>query len=97
VLFVVVNSELRERIRKTEGDTVRLELELDSTPVAIAIPQVLQRALARDTEAKTNFDRFTPSQRLAYVRWITEAKQVTTRDRRLATTIQKLHRGEKLN
>ena len=97
VLFVVVNHELRERIRKSAGDTVRLDLEVDTSPVEVPIPPALQRALAHDSKASGAFHRFTPSQRLAYARWIAGAKQEATRDRRVATTIEKLRRGEKLN
>jgi len=96
-VFVVVNSELRDRIHKSSGDTVQLELELDSTPVKVSIPPALQRALAHDATAKAVFNGFTPSQRLAYARWVADAKQVVTRDRRVATAIEKLRRGKKLN
>ncbi len=96
-VFVVVNSELRDRIHKAKGDVVRLELELDSGPVEIQVPPVLQRALARDSRAKSAFTSFTPSQRRAYVRWIAGAKQDATRARRVAAAIARLRRGEKLN
>jgi len=95
-VFVVVNSDLRERIHKSPGDTVRLELELDSSPVRVPMPLALRQALAHDPIAKATFNKFTPSQRLAYVRWIVAAKQDVTRDRRVASTIEKLRRGEKL-
>ena len=97
MVFVVVNSEPRDRIHKSKGDVVRLELELDSSPVKIQVPPALQRAFVRDSRAKSAFDSFTPSQRLAYVRWIGGAKQDATRDRRVATAIERLRRGEKLN
>lgn len=96
-VFVVVNSELRELIGKSPGDTVRLELELDSARVEVPTPPALRRALARDSRAKATFHKFTPSQRLAYARWIAEAKQEATRDRRVALALERLRRGEKLN
>ncbi|MCI4370455.1 MAG: YdeI/OmpD-associated family protein [Thermoplasmata archaeon] len=96
-LFVVVNSELRERIGKSEGETVRVELELDASPVVVDVPPALRRALDGDAAAKSAFAKFTASQRLAYVRWVSEAKQEATRDRRVAAALQKIRRGEKLN
>jgi len=96
-VFVVVNSDLRDRIHKSKGDVVRLELELDSNPVEIQVPPALQRALARDPRARSAFNSFTPSQRLAYIRWIDGAKQDATRDRRVVGAIERLRRGEKLN
>jgi hypothetical protein len=96
-VFVVVNSELRDRIHKSKGGVVRLELGLDPSPAEIREPLALRRALARDPRAKSVFNSFTPSQRRAYVRWIAAAKQDATRDRRVATAVERLRRGEKLN
>jgi hypothetical protein len=96
-LFVVVNSEVRDRIGKSDGALVRLELELDASPVVVDVPRSLQRALDRDRSARANFAKFTASQRVAYSRWVAEAKQEATRDRRVAAAVEKIRRGEKLN
>lgn len=96
-VFVIVNKEMRARIGKKEGKTVRLELELDPTPVAVHVLPALRQALDRDPKAKAFFSAFTPSQRLAYVRWIADAKQDATRDRRVTAAVKKLGRGEKFN
>jgi hypothetical protein len=96
-LFVVVNSEVRDRIGKSDGALVRLELELDASPVVVDVPPSLQRALDRDRSAEANFARFTASQRLAYSRWVAAAKQEATRDRRVGAAVEKIRRGEKLN
>jgi uncharacterized protein YdeI (YjbR/CyaY-like superfamily) len=96
-VFVIVNNDMRARIGKKEGETVRLELELDSSPVVVRVPPALRQALDRHPKAKAVFEAFTPSQRLAYVRWVAEAKQDATRDRRLAAAVEKLGRGERFN
>jgi hypothetical protein len=96
-LFVVVNSHVRDRIGKSEGATVRLELELDATPIVVDVPAALRRALEGDRSAQANFAGFTASQRLAYSRWVADAKQEATRDRRVAAALEKIRRGEKLN
>jgi hypothetical protein len=96
-VFVIVNNDMRGRIGKKEGETVRLELELDSSPVVVQVPPALRQGLDRHPQAKAVFAAFTPSQRLAYVRWIAEAKQDATRDRRVAAAVKKLGRGEKFN
>jgi hypothetical protein len=95
-LFVVVNSDVRDRIGKSDGAPVRLELELDATPVVVDVPPSLRRALRRDPTARANFAKFTASQQLAYTRWIADAKQDATRDRRVAAALEKIARGEKL-
>lgn len=95
VLFVVVNNDLRNRIGKTAGDSVRLELGVD--PTLVTVPPAFRQALARDPKAKVAFEGFTASQRQAYARWISDAKQDTTRARRVSSAVDKLHRGEKFN
>jgi hypothetical protein len=96
-VFVVVNNAMRERIGKTAGATVRFELELDSKPVVVRLHPMLRDALDSDPKARSIFDGFTASQRLAYVHWVAEAKQDATRDRRIVAAIGKIRRGEKLN
>jgi hypothetical protein len=96
-VFVVVNSEMRARIGKTEGQTVRLELELDSRSVVFRVPPAFRQALHSDSKANAVFEALTLSQRLAYVRWIAGAKQDATRDRRVVAAIKRLGRGERFN
>jgi hypothetical protein len=96
-LFVVVNSEMRARIGKADGDSVRLKLELDSRRVTVRMPTDLRQALRSQPAARAFFETLTSSQRLAYIHWITEAKQLSTRDRRLKLTVHKLGRREKFN
>jgi Bacteriocin-protection, YdeI or OmpD-Associated/Domain of unknown function (DUF1905) len=96
-VFVVVNQEMRERIGKTDGQSVQFVLDIDTTPPVVDVHPALKGALDKDAKAKATFERFTVSQRLAYVRWIADAKQDATRERRVALAIEKIRRGEKFN
>lgn len=96
-VFVVVNDAVRGLIGKTAGATVRFELEIDPTPVVVELPPAFRSVLNKDPTAKRNFEGFTASQKLQFTRWIADAKQAATRERRVATAIEKLRRGEKLN
>jgi uncharacterized protein YdeI (YjbR/CyaY-like superfamily) len=60
-------------------------------------PPYLVAALKKNARARATFERFTPAQRREYVEWLTEAKQETTRERRLATTIEWLALGRQRN
>ena len=60
-------------------------------------PPYLVAALRRNAKAKKTFDGFTPSQQREYVVWLTGAKQESTRERRLATTVAWLAEGKQLN
>lgn len=63
----------------------------------IIVPDELTKALNKNREAKAVFDAFSPSHRKEYVSWITEAKTETTRDKRIATTIEWLLEGKDRN
>jgi uncharacterized protein YdeI (YjbR/CyaY-like superfamily) len=60
-------------------------------------PPYLLAALKKNAKARATFEGFTPSQQREYVTWLTEAKQESTRERRLATTIEWLADGKQLN
>lgn len=60
----------------------------------LAIPDYLTKALSRNQAAKSAFDKFSYSHRKEYVEWITEAKTETTREKRLATTVEWLSEGK---
>ena len=60
-------------------------------------PPYLLAALRKNAKAKKTFEGFTPSQQREYVEWLTGAKQESTRERRLATTVEWLAEGKQLN
>jgi uncharacterized protein YdeI (YjbR/CyaY-like superfamily) len=60
----------------------------------LEIPADLQAALNKKKSALATFESFSPSHRREYIEWITEAKQETTRRKRLSTTIEWLSAGK---
>lgn len=52
-------------------------------------------ALARDAKAKANLEAFPPSAQRDYFEWISEAKQDSTRQKRIATAIEWLAEGKR--
>ncbi len=58
------------------------------------VPADLAAALKRNARARTNFGKFSPSNRREYVTWITEAKREETRLRRLAQAIEWMEAGK---
>ncbi|MFZ0891820.1 MAG: YdeI/OmpD-associated family protein [Thermoplasmata archaeon] len=97
ILFLVVNSVLREKIGKSGGDAVEVSMELDTRSTRISLPPALRKALTNDVAARKAFENLAPSHRKAFVAWIATAKQDETRDRRLTKILQMLHRGKTLN
>ncbi|MEE9555543.1 MAG: YdeI/OmpD-associated family protein [candidate division Zixibacteria bacterium] len=54
-----------------------------------AIPPALKKALGQNKQAKKNFEDFAPSYRRNYINWINAAKRDETRQRRIATVVQR--------
>jgi uncharacterized protein YdeI (YjbR/CyaY-like superfamily) len=61
---------------------------------APTMPADFRAALAKNAKAKKTYDAFSPSHQREYLEWITEAKQESTRERRLATSIEWLTEGK---
>jgi uncharacterized protein YdeI (YjbR/CyaY-like superfamily) len=66
-------------------------------PKPIVVPTDLAAALAKNKKAKAAFDGFPPSHQREYLEWITEAKRVETRTRRLQTAIAQMAEGKPRN
>ena len=63
----------------------------------IAVPQDFAAALRDTPKAKATFDGFTDAQRHAYLEWIVGAKRDETRAKRIATTLEWLAEGKRMN
>jgi len=77
------------------GDTVEVELELDTAPREVDVPEALTRALADDPAARAAFDRLAYTHRKEYARWIDEAKRDETRRRRVTRALEMLRDGRR--
>lgn len=76
------------------GDSVTVTIRLDDGD-ELEIPGDLAEALAASLAAKAFFDSLASSYRRNFVTQITSAKQAATRERRVATTLQKLEARQK--
>jgi uncharacterized protein YdeI (YjbR/CyaY-like superfamily) len=63
----------------------------------LPVPADLAAALKKNVKAAKVFADFNPSPRREYIEWITEAKRLETRQKRVATTIQWLASGKRRN
>jgi uncharacterized protein YdeI (YjbR/CyaY-like superfamily) len=84
--------EIREGASVEAGDTVDVEIELDTEPRTVDVPDDLAAAL--DTEARATFDRMAYTHRREYVEWITEAKRPETRTRRVSKAAELIRNGQ---
>jgi len=60
----------------------------------LQVPADFAAALNKHRKARAAFEAFSPSHRREYVEWITEAKQQSTRERRITTALEWLTEGK---
>ena len=90
--LLVINRKVREAAGVAAGDTVELELELDTKPRTVRVPKDLAAALDEKTRAAFNSMSYT--HRREYVEWIAEAKREETRRRRIAKAVELIGEGK---
>jgi hypothetical protein len=66
--FLVINRKVRNAAGDAAGQTVDIELELDTKPRTVGVPKDLASAL--DGETRAPFDRMSYTHRREYVEWI---------------------------
>jgi hypothetical protein len=89
-----LNATVREGAGVEAGDTVAVEVELDTAPREVDIPDALAAALDGDPAARAAFDALSYTHRKEYARWVEEAKREETRQRRVSQTLQMLKEGK---
>jgi len=88
--MVGVSEEVRKNAGVTGGDTVDVEMELDTAPRDVAVPPDLARALAKDAKAKKYFESLSYSGKLRLVLPVANGKTAETRERNVAKAMQEL-------
>jgi hypothetical protein len=91
--LVGLSKEVRTGAGVQAGDTVTLELKLDTEPRTVEVPPALAEALDADPEAKAAFDGMAFTHRKEYARWIDEAKREETRARRVTQALDMIRTG----
>jgi hypothetical protein len=93
-LFLPVKADIRKKIEKKEGDWVNVVLYADLTPTQI--PQEFLDCLIEDQTAYQTFLSYTDGQQKEFIDWIYAAKTDETKVDRIAKTLNKLIRKERL-
>ena len=89
---------LIKRAMKLNEDGVTVQRMKVAQPKAeIPMPAALKSALAKNKQARTTFEAFSPSHKREYLEWITEAKGEETRARRIATALEWMAEGKPRN
>ncbi len=77
------------------GDSVEVELTLDTTPREVEMPADFAQALDVDAAARVFFDSLSYSNKLRHVLSITDAKTPETRQKRIDKAMDALRAGRK--
>ncbi len=91
--MVGVSEEVRTNAGVAGGDTVDVDMELDTAPREVEVPADLARALARNAKARKAFDGLSYSNKRRFTMAIQDAKSPETRQRRIEKTIETLREG----
>lgn len=90
--LLIVLKDIREKLSKSIGDDISVEIWLDTTPRVVEIPKELQEAFQENTTAEDFFKSLSYTCQKEYVQYITEAKKAETRVSRTLKTIEMLNK-----
>ncbi len=93
VSMVGVNAENRAATGAAGGDEVDVEIELDTQPREVSVPDDLSAALDAEPHARATFDGLSYSNKSWHVLQVTGAKTDETRQRRIAKSVESLKAG----
>ena len=85
-----VSAEVRAGARVAAGDTVDVDVELDTSVRTVEVPDDLASALKRNKAAKTAFDALSYSNQRRHVLAVEGAKAADTRARRIEKVLAEL-------
>ena len=89
-----VNNEVREKAGVAAGQEVDVDIELDTEPREVVVPDDFKKALAKDKAANKTFEALSYSNKRRLVLAIEAAKAADTRQRRIGKTVGQLHDGK---
>ena len=89
-----LNREVRDGAGVAAGDEVEVIVELDQAPREVELPEALAAALAADPDARALFERMAFTHRKEYARWVAEARQEQTRQRRVVQALEMIKAGK---
>lgn len=88
--MVPLSGENRTAAGVAAGDRIDVDLELDTAPREVVVPQDLDAALDAAPGARAAFDALSFTRRKEYARLVDDAKTDATRQRRIAKAVEEL-------
>ena len=94
VFMLGISEDVRNNSGVKAGDTVDVDMVLDTEKRDVEIPAELKRAMSKDSAAKKYFESLSYSRKVALVNPIANAKTPETKERNLAKSMQALRSGK---
>jgi hypothetical protein len=88
--ILAINAEIRKKIKKQKGSQLSVQMQLDTSEIAISAD--LLECLEDDEAAKAHFNKIPGSHQKYYSRWIESAKTLETKAKRIARAMKALGR-----
>ena len=93
--WLKVTKKIREAAGASEGDVVALEIRPAPNDTEPVVPPDLRKVLAAAPKARATWTDLTPAARRDWIFWITSAKQLETRARRIHNACDMLNGGKR--
>lgn len=94
--MIGITKEIREKLSKTFGDTINVEIEEDLEERVIEITKEFEEALNKNDKAKEFFNSLSFSMKKKYINSINSAKKEETKLKRIKDYIEKLENEMKI-
>jgi len=85
-----ISDEVRKNAGVSAGDSIEVDVELDTEKREVEVPPELKKALAKDAAARKFFESLSYSRKVALVNPIANGKTTETRERNLAKAMKEL-------
>jgi uncharacterized protein YdeI (YjbR/CyaY-like superfamily) len=85
-----VLKSIQEAAGVKQGDTITVEIELDTAPRVVEMPADLANAVSGDKKALAAWEKLSYTNKKEIARSLEESKKPETRERRLAAALERL-------
>ncbi|EPY2307507.1 YdeI/OmpD-associated family protein [Clostridium sporogenes] len=94
--IIGVTKNIRNKINKTYGDIIKVELQKDDEERIVIVPEEFKVSLSHNKVANDFYESLSYSQKRKYIQWITSAKKEETKVKRMEEAIVKLENKIKM-
>jgi hypothetical protein len=92
-----ITKKIRSEINKQPGDFVHVVITKDDEERIVEIPEDFQKQLDENEKAKVFYKTLSYSNQKKFVDWVSSAKKLETREKRIEEAIEMLAEGVKRN